>query len=156
MGHNNLDGVGPDFGDEEFTEFLNVGTFGEEQHSFNMVVRVTGGDYRNHIKDGDQSNWNNDPQTKVNGHFAQLNMKADHQADFEFCFVGSESRANITLDNFTITVYDLGASPLHANATLPCCPLHPCCRTGTSSPPPPTPDCAYRQLCRCLRAAGRR
>ena len=47
---------------------------------------------------------------RLNGNFAQINLKADHQADFEFCLVDQQTLQNVTLPQFSITVYDLGAS----------------------------------------------
>ena len=44
-----------------------------------------------------------------NRYIAQVNVKANHEAHMEFCFV-DQSNNPITLDTFSITFYDLGAS----------------------------------------------
>ena len=131
IGQNNLGGVGPDTGDEAL-EFLDVGTFGDDQ--INLVVTILENDesnYLNHVKNGNQAEWNAEPQNKVvfdrskygstykSNYFGQINIKADHQADMQFCFVVHGSKAPVTLDAFSLTFWDFGAC---LPACLPACP----------------------------------
>ena len=101
IGQNNLGGVGPNTGDEVL-EFLKVGIFGEEQ--IDMVVTIVGGNYVVH----------NAEQNRVRDYFGQINIKADHQADMQFCFVSHSSKTPIILDTFSLTFHDFGASSIRA------------------------------------------
>tara|TARA_B110000196_G_C21019115_1_gene601857 strand:+ start:108 stop:599 length:492 start_codon:yes stop_codon:yes gene_type:complete len=127
--HNNLGGVGPDTGDESL-KFSNVGTVAGEQ--IDMVVKINVVDpntnYANHVKDGNQSNWDRDPQNKMNGNFSQINIKADRQAQVEFCFQSGGQQ--FTLDVFSFTFHGFGESPIRPPLSCPCASSVPC-----SSPP---------------------
>ena len=80
-------------------ELGNVG-HSYEGRPMDIIVSVEGGKYAVHNVDSN----------RLNGNFAQINLKADHQADFEFCLVDQQTLQNVTLPQFSITVYDLGAS----------------------------------------------
>ena len=137
--HNNLGGVGPDTGDESI-KFSNVGTVAGEQ--IDMVVKINTEDpdtnYLNHLTDGNQSNWDRDPQNKLNGNFSQINIKADHQAEVEFCFYSGGQQ--FKLDVFSFTFHGFGDSPfLYPSAPLVSCFSQPyrCHRRGASLAHPP-------------------
>ena len=100
IGQNNLGGVGPDSG-EEVLRFLDVGTFDEQQ--INMEVTIVGGIYA----------VNSAEQNRVHGKFGQINMKADFEANMKFCFVSNSNKKPVTLDTFSITFHDFGASSIH-------------------------------------------
>ena len=95
---------------------MNVGTYRDDQ--IDMVVTIitdgTGlsGDkskYVNHVKDGDPDNWkDNTAQNRILGNFAQINMKADSQADMQFCFVRNKDSREVELDAFSLTFWDFG------------------------------------------------
>ena len=133
--HNNLGGVGPDTGDESL-KFSNVGTVAGEQ--IDMVVKINTEDtktkYLNHVKDGNQSNWHRDPQNKVNGNFSQINIKADHQAEIEFCFQSGGQQ--YTLEVFSFTFHGFGES-MRPPLSCPCASSVSC-----FSPPSLPPPCA--------------
>ena len=101
IGTNNLGGQGPDYGEEEVLEFQNVGSF--EGNLMNLRVKIVGGDYEAN------NNTENGFLDKTQNGFAQVNLKAKHTANMEFCFV-DQSENPITLDTFSITFYDLGAN----------------------------------------------
>jgi len=88
---------------------LNVGKL-DDGTQINMVVTIleASGDskYLNHVKKGNQSNWDSAPQNRILGKFAQINIKADHQADMQFCFVNHGSKAPVTIDAFSVTFHD--------------------------------------------------
>ena len=145
--HNNLGGVGPHTGDESI-KFSNVGTFAGEQ--IDMVVKINTMDadtnYLNHVTDGNQSNWDRDPQNKLSGNFSQINIKADHQAEVEFCFYSGGQQ--FTLEAFSFTFHGFGESP----SLCPRAPhwshvsrSHRCHRRGASLWLTP-PRCARAQI----------
>jgi hypothetical protein len=144
--HNNLGGVGPDTGDESI-KFSNVGTFAGEQ--IDMVVKINTEDadtnYLNHVTDGNQSNWDRDPQNKLSGNFSQINIKADHHAEVEFCFYSGGQQ--FTLEAFSFTFHGFGESTsLCPSAPLVSCSRsHRCYGRGASLAHPPT-RCARAQI----------
>ena len=152
--HNNLGGVGPDTGDES-TKFSNVGTVAGKQ--IDMVVKINTDDtdtkYLNHVTDGNQSNWDRDPQNKLNGNFSQINIKADHQAEVEFCFYSGGQQ--FELEAFSFTFHGFGESPhLCLSAPLVSCLSQPSlpspwCQLGS-----PPPRCARAQIKEQLIVSG--
>ena len=114
LGQNNLGGVGPESGDKVM-RFLKVGVFGEEQ--IDMVVTIVDGTYAVHRSSSN----------KVHGHFGQINLKADHEANMQFCFVSHSSQTPVTLDTFSLTFHDFGASSIRGlSSTAPSYPPFPC------------------------------
>ena len=97
MTHSNLGGVGPDGGEERIL-YEGVGT--TDGISLDLEVRevATAGnaDYMAH----------NSASTMINGHFGQINMKADREATFEFCFLYTDSGQQAVLDDFGYVYHD--------------------------------------------------
>ena len=129
--HSNLGGEGPDGGEERIM-FEGVGSL--DGTSLDLEVRevaVEGNDYIAH----------NTESTMINGDFGQINMKADREATFEFCFLYADSGELAVLEEFG---YVRGAP---ARAPPP------------SIPPPPLlrSPCSHAQACVSLdvQVAGR-
>ena len=97
MTHSNLGGEGPDGGAEGIL-YEGVGTV--DGISLDLEVRevATAGnaDYMAH----------NNASTMINGHFGQINMKADREATFEFCFLYTDSGVQAVLDDFGYVYHD--------------------------------------------------
>ena len=98
--------------------------------------------YVNHVKDGDPDNWNDrTAQNRILGNFAQINMKADSQADMKFCFVRNKDSREVELDAFSLTFWDFGVRftrpllPPQPPLTCPC-PGSSCPGSNLPSPPP--------------------
>ena len=140
LGNNNLGGVGPGPNNEKETlEIRNVGTYRDDKIDLVITILPSANSmYLNHLKEGDQTIWDSSPQNRVFGSFLQINMKADYQADMQFCIVDHESKAPVTLDEFSLTLHDFGASRIHT----PPRPAH------TPTPTPPQPRLAQPALLR--------
>ena len=97
MTHSNLGGEGPDDGDEKI-RYEGVGDIDGvgldlEVHE---VAADAGYEYMAH----------NSASTMINGNFGQINMKADREATFEFCFLYSSSGEHAVLDEFGFVYHD--------------------------------------------------
>ena len=103
LGTNNLGGKGPDPG-KEILEFRNVGTFQGGQQKMHLRIKTLDHKYDLHNK-----NQNGFYDSGNRKNFSQINLKAGHTANMEFCFVDDEGTP-IILDSFRITFYDIGAS----------------------------------------------
>ena len=96
IGWSNLGGEGPDGGEERLL-FEGVGTV--DGAGLDLEVRevaVEGNSYMAH----------NTGSTRINGDFGQINMKADREATFEFCFLYSDSGEQAVLEEFGYVYHD--------------------------------------------------
>ena len=92
----NLGGEGPDGGEQRIL-YEGVGTV--DGAGLDLEVRevaVEGNDYMAH----------NTASTMINGEFGQINMKADREATFEFCFLYSDSGEQAVLEEFGYVYHD--------------------------------------------------
>ena len=96
IAESNLGGEGPDGGEERIL-YQGVGTVDGE--SLDLEVRevsVAGNDYMAH----------NTASTMINGDFGQINMKADREATFEFCFLYTATGEQAVLEEFGYVYHD--------------------------------------------------
>jgi hypothetical protein len=93
---NNLGGQGPDEGAEEIRFGQAAAINGQ---LVDLVIKQSGGNYKTD-KPGENGK-------TTNGAFGQLNLKSNHDVDLEFSFEDSTSGDEVTVDDFSISFYDI-------------------------------------------------
>jgi len=96
MAQNNLGGLGPDEGAEEIRFSKAAAINGQ---LVDLVIKQSGGNYlsNNPGKNGKSKS----------GAFGNINLKAKHDVDLEFSFEDSTSGTAVTVEDLSITFYDI-------------------------------------------------